>query len=74
MQAYHYETHNYKKISDLLGANYYLDIDQYAERDFPDNPEMLYNNLDDPNRQLHVGDVFGYNYKLNTNDKLMDTI
>ncbi|HNQ19705.1 MAG TPA: hypothetical protein PKI46_01445, partial [Bacteroidales bacterium] len=29
---------------------------------------MLYNNLDDPNRQLHVGDVFGYNYKLNTND------
>ncbi|MDD3629496.1 MAG: hypothetical protein PHF55_00510 [Bacteroidales bacterium] len=68
LQAYHYETHNYKKINDLLGANYYLDIDQYAERDFPDKPEMLYNNLDDPNRQLHEGDIFGYNYKLNTND------
>ena len=62
LQAYHYETHNFKKIDDLLGANYYLDIDKYAERDFPDNPYMLYNNLDEPDKPLYEGDVFGYNY------------
>ena len=54
--------HYYKTIRDLLGGEFWLDIDQFSERDFPGNPAILQNNLDDPNRRVGVGDVFGYNY------------
>jgi hypothetical protein len=30
--------HNFNVIDDLLGGDYWLDIDQFAERDYPDNP------------------------------------
>jgi len=60
-------SHNYKVINDLLGANYWLDIDQYAERDFPGDPAILQNNLDNPNQKVKEGDIFGYNYFLQTN-------
>ena len=33
--------HYYKTIRDLLGGEYWLDIDQYSERDFPSDPQML---------------------------------
>ncbi len=58
------KTHYFKVINDLLGANYWLDVDQYAERDFPSNPEMLQNDLNNPNKQVKVGDIFGYNYNI----------
>lgn len=60
-------THNFKVLNDLLGAQYWLDIDQYAERDFPGNPSLLQNDLNDPNRKVKENDVFGYNYYLHTN-------
>ena len=44
----------YKTIKDLLGGRYWLDIDNFSERDFPDNPDMAQNDLDNPNG---VGDV-----------------
>lgn len=52
----------YKTIRDLLGGEYWLDIDQFSERDFPDNTDLLQNDLDNPNRKVHEGDKFGYNY------------
>ncbi|MCX7953593.1 MAG: hypothetical protein N3A01_00210 [Bacteroidales bacterium] len=55
----------YKTVDDLLGANYWLDIDQYAERDFPNNDSILYNDLNNPNKIVKKGDIFGYNYKFN---------
>ncbi len=55
----------YKTISDLLGGDYWTDIDQFSERDYPDNPTMLENDLDNPSRQVGKGDRFGYDYDIN---------
>lgn len=57
--------HYYKTIRDLLGGEFWLDIDQFSERDFPNNPSILQNNLDDPNRHVGKDDTFGYNYYIN---------
>lgn len=54
----------YKTVEDLLGADYWVDIDQFAERDFPGNDTTIQNDLNDPNRVLGVGDKFGYEYDL----------
>lgn len=56
-------TENYKRVGDLLGGEFYVDINQWAEQDFPDSSEALQNNLETPNRILQVGDRFGYNYE-----------
>lgn len=56
----------YKTIRDLLGGDYWVDTDQFAERDFPDEPEVLQNDLNNPNRKVVEGDKFGYNYNLNS--------
>ncbi len=57
--------HYYKTIRDLLGGDYWLDIDQFSERDFPDNPQMLQNDLNNPNRHVGKGETFGYDYYIN---------
>lgn len=53
---------NYKTIADLLGGSYWLDVDKYSEGDFPDDANVQYNDLDKKDKQLHEGDVFGYDY------------
>lgn len=55
---------HYKTVDDLLGANQWIDIDQFAERDFTDNQDIIQNDLDDPNRAVYKGDKFGYNYNM----------
>jgi hypothetical protein len=57
--------HYYKEVNDLLGGDFYVDINQFGERDFPTNPNAGQNDLNRPNRILAVGDKFGYNYDLN---------
>jgi hypothetical protein len=56
----------YKTIKDLLGGRYWLDVDNFSERDFPDNPDLAQNDLDNPNRKIKKGDRFGYNYNILT--------
>ena len=56
----------YKTVRDLLGGRYWLDIDQYAERDFPSNPDLAQNDLNHPNRRALKGDRFGYDYDINS--------
>ena len=58
------DAHYYKSIRDLLGGEFWLDIDRFAERDFPNNPSILENNLNDPNRRVGKGDTFGYDYNI----------
>lgn len=53
---------NYKTINDMLGGSYWLDVDKYSEGDFPDDANVQYNDLDNKDKQLHEGDVFGYDY------------
>lgn len=50
---------SYAYMTDLLGADGYLDIDPYAE-----NNVAAQNNLQDPNRIVFDGEKFRYNYKL----------
>lgn len=57
--------HNYKRVNDLLGADFYLNINQFAERTNSTDPNVVQNDLDNPNRVLRVGDKFGYNYNMN---------
>ena len=55
----------YKKVNDLLGGAFYVDINQFAQRDFGNNAIALQNDANNPNRILTVGDKFGYNYDIN---------
>ncbi len=57
--------HYYKEVDDLLGGEFYVDVNQFAERDFPTNPNAGQNDLNNPTRIVKEGDKFGYNYDLN---------
>lgn len=57
-----YRGHNFNVVKDLLGGDYWLDVDQFAERDFPDDPDALQNDLNYPNRAAVEGDIIGNNY------------
>ena len=59
-----YKGRHFKLIDDLLGGDYWVDIDQFAERDFTD-PVLAQSDLDNPNRLTTEGDVFGYDYDAN---------
>lgn len=61
------EVHNYKVISDLLGADWWLDIDQFAERDFNNN-FIIQSDIDNPNKIVKEGDKFGYDYNSHINN------
>jgi len=56
---------HYKTMDDLLGGNKWVDIDQFAERDYPTDPNIIQNDLNHPNQNVQVGDIFGYHYDLN---------
>jgi hypothetical protein len=55
----------YKEVNDLLGGEFYADVNQFAERDFPTNPDAGQNDMNRPNRILYKGDKFGYDYDIN---------
>ncbi|MEL7120704.1 MAG: TonB-dependent receptor, partial [Bacteroidota bacterium] len=55
---------NYKVLDDLLGADFYVDIDKFAEFDSTSNSDFIQNNLDVPNGIVEEGDVFGYDYEV----------
>lgn len=58
------KNHYYKEVEDLLGGDFYIDLNQFAERDFATDPNANQNDLNRPNRLLGVGDKFGYNYDI----------
>jgi len=57
-------THYYECVNDLLGGDYYYDINKYAENLESDECQT---NLDNPNHVAHVGDIISYNYYANRN-------
>ncbi len=63
-------TEYYKKMADLLGGMYFLDVDSFAERDFAKNEAKTQNDLDyylskGKIKKVHVGDRYGYDYLAN---------
>ncbi len=58
-------TDYFKRVKDLLGGDFYVDINQYAEQDFADSINAIQNDVNRPNRILKEGDKFGYDYTAN---------
>lgn len=56
--------HYFKTVRDLLGGQFWRDVDNFAERDFVGDPDKLQNDLRNPNRRVYKGDVFGYDYNI----------
>ncbi|MDF1697225.1 MAG: TonB-dependent receptor [Saprospiraceae bacterium] len=64
---YQYENvHNFKVLDDLLGADFYINLDNFALRDFPGNTDIAQQDLQIPNRLVYEGDKFGWNYDIVT--------
>lgn len=63
-------TEYYKILDDLLGGDYYVNIDQFAERDYASSVTMYQNDLDyylknGKAQTLEQGDKYGYDYYAN---------
>ncbi|RME93972.1 MAG: TonB-dependent receptor, partial [Bacteroidetes bacterium] len=54
------KTENFKTIDDLLGGDFYLNVDRFAE--FDSSGIFVENNLEVPNQILREGDRWGYDY------------
>lgn len=52
------KSHNFQNLLDLLGGQYFSDYDNFYTGDFAQS------DLNNPNRQVGVGDTYGYNYNL----------
>lgn len=59
--------YHFKTLNDLLGGNYWVDVDQFAQRDFVGDTTKLINDLNSPYQKIYEGDKFGYNYKTHIN-------
>ena len=56
--------HYFKTVNDLLGADFYVNWNQFAESEMPVNSYAIQNDLITPNRILRKGDAFGYDYNI----------
>ena len=63
-QAGFSRTHYYEMVNDLLGGDFYYDINKYAENMESDECQVDLNN---PNHVAYVGDIISYNYYANRN-------
>lgn len=54
----------FKTIRDLMGGEFWLDVDPFSDRDITLKPDNLQNDLDNPNRRVKEGDKFGYHYDI----------
>ncbi len=55
---------NYKTVRDLMGGEFWLDVDPFSDRDLAIAPQNLQNDLDNPNRHVGKGERFGYDYDI----------
>ena len=60
-------TEYYKIVADLLGGEYFLDVDNFADRDYAATPYKTQNDLayylqNGTTRKLGKGDKYGYDY------------
>ncbi|MCM1033550.1 MAG: TonB-dependent receptor [Odoribacter sp.] len=58
---------NYKTIRDLLGGEFWIDVDPFSDRDITLAPDNLVNNFNYPDpysHRVYKGDKFGYHYNL----------
>ena len=52
----------YKEVADLLGGKYFINLNQFADLTTLGNPSVIQFDVNNPNRVLHLGDKYGYDY------------
>ena len=58
------KNHYYQQLEDLLGGDFYIDLNQFAQQDFQNDPNAIQNDLNRPNRVIKEGDQYGYDYAI----------
>ncbi|GAA4448149.1 TonB-dependent receptor [Rurimicrobium arvi] len=56
--------HRYKQLDDLLGGDYFLNHNTYAQQSYPGNADAMRNDLNTPDKELHKGDHYKYDYHI----------
>ncbi|MBD5231082.1 MAG: TonB-dependent receptor [Bacteroidales bacterium] len=58
------DSHYYNTVYDLLGGEYWLDVETFYERDFDISDPRLQNDANNPNRRVRKGDIYGQDYHI----------
>jgi hypothetical protein len=66
INGYKHVSKNFRVLKDLLGADYWVDLNQFAERDLTD-ANAGQNDLTTPNKVIVEGDRFSYDYDIHVN-------
>lgn len=53
------QTENFNRVGDLLGGDFYVDLNRFAQIGLPLDSVLLQNDLDNPNRIVKEGDKYG---------------
>ena len=64
VEVIHQQDEYYKEMNDLLGGDYFLNYNQFAQLSNLDNLAYRQNDLNTPNRAVKVGEKYGYDYIL----------
>ncbi len=62
------KTHHHKRLHDLLGGDFWLDIDKYSDQEPFSITDASQNDMRRPNRIVKEGDIYGYDYIANVNN------
>ena len=54
----------YKELTDLMGGDFFVNLNQFAVQQGVSNTSYNQNNLKNPNQVIKVGDKYGYDYIL----------
>lgn len=56
------KTEYYREMLDLLGGDFYVNLNQFAERTYVGNQDLHQNDLHNPNGIVREGDKYAYDY------------
>lgn len=62
LSASQQRTENYRLMADLLGGDFYVDLNQFAERSYAGNGQLNQSDLNHPDRLVKTGERYSYNY------------
>jgi hypothetical protein len=54
---------SYRKVDDLLGGDFFVNLNQFAERTYIGNAQFNQNDLNNPNAIVKEGDKYSYDFK-----------
>ena len=52
----------YKQLTDLLGGKYFINLNQFPDQTTLSNPNVIQNDVNNPNQIIHEGSKYGYDY------------